>query len=73
MPRATNGSVDEQALAEWPRIMRARRADSEQFLAVACEKHCLAVRVADDDLAVLDLGQRNAFRESGPVSFVLRP
>jgi hypothetical protein len=63
MPRTPDGVVDEQSLAERSRVMRARRADREHLSTLPHEKNRLAVRMADDHLAVFEVGERNAVRQ----------
>jgi hypothetical protein len=63
VPRAAHRFVDEQALAERPRIVSAGGAHGEDLLAPACQQDSLAFGVAEQHLALAHLRQRDALEQ----------
>jgi hypothetical protein len=60
MPGTPNRVLDEEALSERPAVVRARRADREDFVAASSEEHALALCMAEQHRAVGDVGEWNA-------------
>ena len=63
MPGAADRLADDHAFGERPSIMRALRADGEQFLAAADENHRLVVDMAFQNVPISNCGELYAETE----------
>ena len=69
MPRAADRLAHDEPGGERATVMRARRADGEQFRAAANQDQRLALRVAEKYLSVGRAGKRHALCEIGAFEF----
>ena len=64
MPRTAHGVPDQQALGERAAVVRARRTDREHFIAAPSQQHRFALGVAQQHLAVFQVGGRNSVTQA---------
>src|SRR5215831_13534705 len=71
VPRTSYRVANHQALGEGPAIMRAGRADREDFIAAAREQHGVLAHVSADHAAIGKIIEGDAAREIGSFRFGL--
>jgi hypothetical protein len=66
VPGASHGIADDQSFREWAAVVRARRADREQFVAATRQKHRVVAHMPAHHAAIGNVSERNAAREIRP-------
>src|SRR5258707_14183802 len=65
VPRTSHGVVDHQSLGERPAVVRAGRADREEFIAAAREEDWLLAHMSAEHASIGEVIERDSFREIG--------
>ena len=66
VPGTSHGVGDNQSFGERAAVMRTRRADREQFVAAAREKHGIVAHMPTHHAAIGNITNRHAAREIRP-------
>src|SRR5262249_42371068 len=69
VPRGPDRVADNETLGERTAVVRAGRADGEEFLATARQEHGVISDMPGDHAAVGNITERDTLREVGPLRF----